>query len=46
MKHIILMIYIHMMIKMIKIIAMTAIDIFSSPEKVKEIKTEFRRSNG
>jgi len=31
-----------MMIKMTKTIAMTALDIFSSPEKVKEIKSEFR----
>jgi amidohydrolase len=35
-----------MMIKMTKAIAITAIDIFSSPEKVKEIKSEFRRYDG
>ena len=34
-----------MMIKMTKTIAMTALDIFSSPEKVKEIKSEFRIQN-
>ncbi|MBI4379542.1 MAG: M20 family metallopeptidase [Nitrospinae bacterium] len=32
-----------MMIKMTKVVAMTAIDILSSPEKVREISREFRR---